>query len=956
MMQSIKKLINKYDLGQWFCFVGIATLIIGMVYIFATNGGAAKTLLWSGESIGIFPDFIESIYDAKSLTPYDKGGIYPALVYCFCYLCGRFFVTDSIEWNELGTSPSAIISGCMLFFTISVLIYVFFNKALKDKFSPKIILGICLVVLLSPSYMYLVERGNLVAVAMILLLFYSFNYKSENKVLRELAYIALACAAVMKIWPAIWGILLLRQKNIRACIHTVVYGVILGVVPFAFMGGMSGIKKMLDNIIYLSGETVKDDRNFGYGFKINIGNYLNALGDYFKYNQSEHIIKTIVIATILVLIPVMLLIKKDWQVLCLLAIIMTILPGFSWIYNAVYFVIPLVFFLKDEKEKTYENVCYLIAFLLIFCIFPFGYIMGGLKGINKISIPTFFNTVGALILLFVIVFENLGVLLKIFQKVAKVIPVLIGCLALVLTVATFKGVDVNRVEEYKVDIKKLNEKVDDLAVEYGTENNISYEGFKGQGSKKHPFIISDRDDFLFLKYCVENGVHFKSVFFEQKGDISFAKEKNYIPIGNRDSRYFFDGIYNGNGYTLSNINCSEAEACVFLDLKGIVANLVVSDSIFAGETSAVITVGEGSVSSAIVNCYSRDCVISGKYAASICDEFVGKVFNCVTNSKCYGAKEAGMLTKYKGSDYNNFRTYGNIDVSLDGLSDDDTKFSVETQDEYLKYILTKLNNYISKDIAKDKDLSDKIKLINWRLDNSALTMDRTFSLKGAGTVKNPYKIDNIEDLVLFSDLVNSGVTYNGKIIVQNKDINAKEVENFTPIACMQETNFEGTYDGKGHVISNLYILSEDNGDVGLFGYMDGTVYNLNIRDAWMGGSKAGLIACHGGGDIINCCGVGMLYGYTAGGISYDTTGKISNCVSFINFECEKPYGISYYSKKISNCFSNCSANNSSQDGFLLNEYSLNLLNKKVKELNKESKTIEKNNWDSEDGILRVIAK
>lgn len=48
----------------------------------------------------------------------------------------------------------------------------------------------------------------------------------------------------------------------------------------------------------------------------------------------------------------------------------------------------------------------------------------------------------------------------------------------------------------------------------------------------------------------------------------------------------------------------------------------------------------------------------------------------------------------------------------------------------------------------------------------------------------------------------------------------------TPIGSSEVNSFRGTFDGQGHVISNLVISGESN--IGLFGYVTGGAYVKNF--------------------------------------------------------------------------------------------------------------------------------
>lgn len=98
--------------------------------------------------------------------------------------------------------------------------------------------------------------------------------------LRELALICLACAAAMKLYPALFGLLLLSDKKYKEAVRAVIYGIVLLVVPFFFMGGVGQIPQMLKNSLTLNNNTLSGSTGFGYGFKVNATSSIGSIFDW----------------------------------------------------------------------------------------------------------------------------------------------------------------------------------------------------------------------------------------------------------------------------------------------------------------------------------------------------------------------------------------------------------------------------------------------------------------------------------------------------------------------------------------------------------------------------------------------------------------------------------------------------------------------------------------------------
>ncbi|MCD4681807.1 MAG: hypothetical protein K8R86_00880, partial [Bacteroidales bacterium] len=99
------------------------------------------------------------------------------------------------------------------------------------------------------------------------------------------------------------------------------------------------------------------------------------------------------------------------------------------------------------------------------------------------------------------------------------------------------------------------------------------------------------------------------------------------------------------------------------------------------------------------------------------------------------------------------------------------------------------------------------------------------------------------------------------MFIQTADIDATDTQNwnggegFIPIG-NSITNFSGSYNGQAHSINGLFINRPSANDQGIFGYLTGTVENVNLTNV----------------NITGFDGVGALVGF-----SYVTT--VSNCSS-----------------------------------------------------------------------------
>ena len=122
-----------------------------------------------------------------------------------------------------------------------------------------------------------------------------------------------------------------------------------------------------------------------------------------------------------------------------------------------------------------------------------------------------------------------------------------------------------------------------------------------------------------------------------------------------------------------------------------------------------------------------------------------------------------------------------------------------------------------------------------------------------------------------------------------RDIDASGIDNFIPIGncgptgnCMNDLDkygFKGSFDGGGHIISNLTINVPESGGVGLFGVISSgkVIRNIELRNANVNGrAGTGTVVGSNFGTVYNCHATGVVNGlFAIGGLVGANAGNIS---------------------------------------------------------------------------------
>ena len=118
-------------------------------------------------------------------------------------------------------------------------------------------------------------------------------------------------------------------------------------------------------------------------------------------------------------------------------------------------------------------------------------------------------------------------------------------------------------------------------------------------------------------------------------------------------------------------------------------------------------------------------------------------------------------------------------------------------------------------------------------------------MTGKGTEVEPFVLKTADHLAWFRDFVNEGnmkacakIADDVKVIDMSTVCHKADAEkqvaelSWTPIGNSASNKYQGTFDGNGKTISNLYIINAASGYVGFFGYAEkGSIKNITFNNA-----------------------------------------------------------------------------------------------------------------------------
>jgi hypothetical protein len=268
-MSSLWNNASKTVYGLWkkifnnLPYVFLIAMVAGLLFCANTYVNADPEALPEGflhmDINDVAMDHFNSVMHTSGKAPYTENHItYPPLAAMFYYFFYSIMGQNTQDRITLSNTrdmrgiQSTFVPYCLYLIICCSLIACLIVKNVKVS-SPKhyaILIGS----FLSIGFLSVLDRGNNVLLVTLLLLYYVFYYKSENRFLSETALIALALATGIKLYPIVFGVLLIKKHRIAEGFRALLYIFLAIFLPFFYFEGIEGMKIWLQ--FYISGEKV----------------------------------------------------------------------------------------------------------------------------------------------------------------------------------------------------------------------------------------------------------------------------------------------------------------------------------------------------------------------------------------------------------------------------------------------------------------------------------------------------------------------------------------------------------------------------------------------------------------------------------------------------------------------------------------------------------------------------
>ncbi len=365
-----------------FLVLSLGGTFLFIVLLIATQGEAMRWLIMENNFDYSFTDYFRHVGFTSDMKNFYLNTIeapFPPFAYLLYYLLYSLDPTDEIwdveSWEAVRDYRFNMLIYVMLIILLALLFRLLTDKILTYSTSEKNTALTCAILFSAPFMAGAIERGNIAFLVMLMVLAAFYLRDSDNAVCREAALLLIAMASGIKVYPAIMGLLYIREKRWKEAVRLFIYGLLFFFVPYAFTGGIPAMISHL-KILFLfetqSYASWTDIRNFLLSISKVLGQYENS--PYFvKYFK--------IIENLYLLLCVASLFKTDksWKKALYICGVMSLYVPSSHRYVSIYMAVPLILYLKDAMEQTEsgdKGVIYTVLFALIFTNPVYGYFTG----------------------------------------------------------------------------------------------------------------------------------------------------------------------------------------------------------------------------------------------------------------------------------------------------------------------------------------------------------------------------------------------------------------------------------------------------------------------------------------------------------------------------------------------------------------------------------------------------
>lgn len=401
---GIQEITNK-KINSWFYGIMFVLILLFISELIICPLGTQLNVFFA-KTDNLLADFFNVQIYIADWDPYHNtvNGLgekcYLPFTYLFLELFNGVFNYSGASLHDCYTSFTAMMS-CLLFMIVSLFLF-FHSMTCLTEIPSKL----KFVLLLSSVILFSFERGNIIILCAALICYFLAYKDSECSWLRLFSLVCLCIVSIIKVFPVIFGLYLLKEKRFKDISFCVVVSLFLAFVPFLFFkGGLGNISQMFENysVFSESYSAYSIFPRFGLTHLVAWG----LLGMHIDRSVSDIILsipKIIVYLACLLSLFFFFYEKEVWKRVAFISLPVIMLPTNSGFYCGLYFIPVVILFLYNNEKRRLD-----FLYMLLICLFlsPFQ-----LSVVNKINISQLLSNVALLILWLLLLIDVSSVYIK----------------------------------------------------------------------------------------------------------------------------------------------------------------------------------------------------------------------------------------------------------------------------------------------------------------------------------------------------------------------------------------------------------------------------------------------------------------------------------------------------------------------------------------------------------------
>lgn len=356
------KITNRLFLAFAVLFI---TLFSAWLFLLLQDPSGSQRGILFIDNEDFFMDWFNTVYYAVGRIPYSWGVAedrnYLPIIYMILYPFSKLYPYDISEgmsgsgrydarYEQLPMVGAVVfIIGSYLF-----LFYVLYRSCKRREEFRLVLLGILFI---SGVSLNSIERMNIQVLTSAFLFSYVYlcdREKLPGGIKTFLGLLCLAFSAVFKLFPAIFGVLLLYKKRWKEAAVAVVLGMAIAILPFLWVDA-----PFLESVrAYISGTSQHSSymtiADFGFSTPMIRG----LLG-----GVSVDLMQIVAVVMLILSVAGSYFVRSGWKRIALLSLPLILTSGQSGYYCLMFMFLPIVLFFNEEHRLA--DIIYVLIFVII---------------------------------------------------------------------------------------------------------------------------------------------------------------------------------------------------------------------------------------------------------------------------------------------------------------------------------------------------------------------------------------------------------------------------------------------------------------------------------------------------------------------------------------------------------------------------------------------------------------